>query len=102
MKRSSIKFLKSPQYLCCTKCDFAAKSRAVFVKHKKSHQAQNSSSSLELPIHQSTRNNSLSEGLGLLNDHVTLEETREIEVEDEVAKLPIEDKSENFKYTCMD
>ena len=102
VKRSSIKYKGSPPYLWCTKCDHAARSRTALVKHKKSP-----SSSFVLPVHQSTRNNSISEGLELMNDQVTLEEECKEEEDETVTTtsrelLSIEDKSEQLKYTCLD
>lgn len=36
VKRSNVKYTGSPTFLWCTRCDFAAKSKASLVKHKKS------------------------------------------------------------------
>ena len=69
VKRSNVKHFGGSTSLWCTKCDYAAKSRVALVKHKKSHHVTSFDSkssptaSLALPIHHSTRNNSISEAL---------------------------------------
>ena len=78
VKRSDIKYNGGPTHLWCTKCDFAAKSRPALIKHKKTKHALNSSSksspstSLSLPQHHSTRNNSIVEALQ--QDNMTLKD----------------------------
>ena len=74
VKRSSVKYTGWPTFLWCTKCDFAAKSQAALVKHKKTNHAvcfkESSSTSLVLLNHHSTRNNSVTEAL--LQENVTI------------------------------
>ena len=76
VKRSDVKYTGGPTHLWCTRCDFAAKSRAALMKHKKTKHALNFSSktspstSLVFPQHHSTRNNSIVEALQ--QDNMTL------------------------------
>ena len=76
VKRSDVKYKGGPTYLWCTKCDFAAKSRTDLVKHKKIDHVGNQSpksspsTSLVLPQHHSTRNNSITEPI--MQENVTI------------------------------
>ena len=93
VKRSSVKYTEGPTHLWCVRCDFAAKSRAALLKHKKTVHALNinsnasPSTSLAIPIHQSSRNNSISEGL--LNENITL------------GDISNNEEIESLKYTCL-
>ena len=92
VKRSNVKYTGGPTHLWCTRCDFAAKSRASLQKHKKSEHAvsfNSPSSSLAIPQHHSTRNNTLTEAL-------MLENMTAASISDE------ETVSDALKYTCLE
>ena len=93
VKRSDVKYTGGPTHLWCTRCDFAAKSRTSLQKHKKSEHAvsfNSPSSSLAIPQHHSTRNNTLTEAL--MQDNMTI-----VSIADEEETV-----SEALKYTCLD
>ena len=93
-KRSNLKHTSGSTSLWCTKCDYAAKSRAALVKHKKSHNAlsfksNSTSSSVKTPKYHSTRNNTFTEALLQENITVTdLTNDKSIEI--------------SLKYTCLE
>ena len=92
VKRSNVKYAGGSTHLWCTRCDFAAKSRTSLQKHKKSEHAvsfSSPSSSLAIPQHQSTRNNTLTEAL--MVENMTVE-----------GILDEETVSEALKYTCLE
>ena len=106
VKRSNVKYTGRPTHLWCTRCDFAAKSRPALAKHKKLNHALNASSkhspstSLVVPLHHSTRNNSIAEGL--LNDNITLKDLSQSVEEVEVESIAAQQKKDVLKYTCLD
>ena len=67
VKRSDVKVTAGSTSLWCTRCNFAAKNQAALSNHKKSvhsltfQSKDSTSTSLDIPRHHSTRNNSLSE-----------------------------------------
>ena len=88
-KRSNVKYNSGPTNLRCTRCDFAAKSRIELMKHKKTEHALSlgsPSTSLALPQHQSTRNNTLTEEL----------------TQDSITSIDPVSITETLKYTCLE
>ena len=107
VKRSDVRYTGGSTSLWCTKCDFAAKSRVALVRHKKTHHQSVSfnskgspSSSLALPVHHSTRNNSVA---STRNNSIL-----EIQMDEylTIADIPNDEKKETvnaeLKYTCTD
>ena len=98
VKRSSVKYTAGSTFLWCTRCDFAAKTLSALEKHKKSSHVisfsgpSSSSTSLALPKHQSTRNNSVTEVL--LQENITI-----TDISKEGSNPGVENV---LKYTCME
>ena len=95
VKRSDVKYTGGSTFLWCTRCDFAAKSRTALMKYKKLNHAVSfnskgsPSTSIALPQHHSTRNNSITEVL--LQDNMNITDISDEEV-----------TSDALKYTCLE
>ena len=101
VKRSSVKFTEAPTHLWCTRCDYAAKSRAALAKHKKSVHALKigseifPSTSLTTPKHHSTSNNTISEAI--MDENIILKDI--INTVDDVESIQSEE-TKLLRFVC--